>query len=120
MTFSYPLVFEQEESGAVSAYVPGLAVYAAADTRPKAEIAIREAVEAHLEALEELGRSLPTPASTVKVLRVAIRSRKAPEVAIVGPGALLASASSPAKAAAARRNGARGGRPRARGVRPRR
>jgi hypothetical protein len=32
MTMLYPIVLETEESGAVSAYVPGLPVYAAAET----------------------------------------------------------------------------------------
>jgi len=37
----YPIVLETEENGAVSAYVPGLPVYAAADSHAKAERAIR-------------------------------------------------------------------------------
>ena len=41
MTMLYPIVLETEESGAVSAYVPGLPVYAAAETHAKAEHAIR-------------------------------------------------------------------------------
>ena len=41
MTMLYPIVLETEESGAVSAYVPGLPVYAAADTHALAERAIR-------------------------------------------------------------------------------
>jgi hypothetical protein len=46
MTMLYPIVFETEESGAVGAYVPGLPVYAAADSHAKAERAIR-VVRAH-------------------------------------------------------------------------
>jgi hypothetical protein len=34
MTMLYPIVLETEESGAVSAYVPGLPVYAAAHEPP--------------------------------------------------------------------------------------
>ena len=41
MTMLYPIVLETEENGAVSAYVPGLPVYAAADSHAKAERAIR-------------------------------------------------------------------------------
>jgi hypothetical protein len=41
MTIHYPIVLETESSGAVSAYVPGLPVYAAAGSRTKAERAIR-------------------------------------------------------------------------------
>ena len=40
MTMHYPIVLESEESGVVSAYVPGLPVYAAADSHAKAERAI--------------------------------------------------------------------------------
>ena len=36
MTILYPIVLETEDSGAVSAYVPGLPVYAAAETLAKA------------------------------------------------------------------------------------
>ena len=41
MTMLYPIVLETEDNGAVSAYVPGLPVYAAADTprRPNARFA---------------------------------------------------------------------------------
>ena len=37
MTVLYPIVLETEDSGAVSAYVPGLPVYAAAETHARAE-----------------------------------------------------------------------------------
>ena len=50
MTVLYPIVLETEASGAVSAYVPGLPVYAAADTPAKAERAIRDVLTAYLEA----------------------------------------------------------------------
>ena len=50
MTMLYPIVLETEESGAVSAYVPGLPVYAAADTHAKAERAIRTMLTAYLSA----------------------------------------------------------------------
>jgi len=46
----YPIVLETEASGAVSAYVPGLPVYAAADSRAKAERGIRDVLSAYLEA----------------------------------------------------------------------
>ena len=38
MTTYYPIVLETETNGAVSAYVPGPPIYAAADTRAKAEL----------------------------------------------------------------------------------
>src|SRR5258708_7143243 len=50
MTVHYPIVLEMEATGAVSAYVPGLPVYAAADTQAKAERAIRDVLAAYLEA----------------------------------------------------------------------
>ena len=50
MTVHYPIVLETETSGAVSAYVPGLPVYAAADTYAKAERTIRTVLMAYLEA----------------------------------------------------------------------
>lgn len=50
MTVLYPIVLETEASGAVSAHVPGLPVYAAADTSAKAERAIRAVLTAYLEA----------------------------------------------------------------------
>ncbi len=49
MTMLYPIVLEIEESGAVSAYVPGLPVYAAAETHAKAEHAIRGVLTEVLE-----------------------------------------------------------------------
>ena len=48
MTMLYPIVLETEEDGAVTAYVPGLPVYAAADTYAKAERAIRGVLKAYL------------------------------------------------------------------------
>ena len=46
----FPVVIETETSGAVSAYVPGLPVYAAANTHAKAEQAIRSTLAAYLAA----------------------------------------------------------------------
>jgi len=112
MTPSYPIVFEREASGAVTAYVPGLPVYAAADTPLEAEEAIRGLLVTYLEDLQERGAGLPEPTVAVKVARVTGTERKA-SVVIVGPGALLGATRSRKKAAAARRNGALGGRPRA-------
>ena len=50
MTMLYPIVLETEENGAVSAYVPGLPVYAAADSHAKAERAIRVVLANYLNA----------------------------------------------------------------------
>ena len=82
MTMYYPIVIETETSGAVGAYVPGLPVFAAANTRTKAEQAIRETLAAYLEAHPE---SVPT--SELRVARVSSRPRST--VRILGVGALL-------------------------------
>ena len=105
MTTYYPIVIESEASGAVSAYVPGLPVYAAADTRAKAEQAIRETLAGYLEAHPD---SVPT--SDVRVARVSGARRT--NVHIVGVGALLGSGRSRRKARTSRKNGRLGGRPR--------
>ena len=103
MTTYYPIVIETETSGAVSAYVPGLPVYAAADTRPKAEQAIRATLAAYLGAHPD-----SAPTSHVRVARVSDGSK----VQLVGVGALLGTGRSPRKARASQLNGRLGGRPR--------
>jgi hypothetical protein len=82
-----------------------LPVFAAANTRPKAEQAIRETLAAYLEAHPE---SVPT--SDVRVARVSNGQRS--KVHIVGVGALLGTGRSRRKARASQRNGRLGGRPR--------
>ena len=104
MTTYYPIVIETETSGAVSAYVPGLPVFAAADTRTKTEQAIRATLSAYLEAHPE-SRST----SAVRVARVSDRQRS--KVQIVGIGALLGAGRSRRKARASQMNGPLGGRP---------
>jgi predicted RNase H-like HicB family nuclease len=101
MTTYYPIVIETETSGAVSAYVPGLPVYAAADTRAKVERAIRETLAAYLTAHPEA-----VPTSAVRVARVSDS-----KVQLVGVGALLGAGRSPAKARSSQANGRLGGRP---------
>ena len=105
MTTYYPIVIETETSGAVSAYVPGLPVFAAADTQAKAEQAIRGILAAYLEAHPD---SVPT--SAVRVARVSDGQRS--KVHIVGVGALLGTGRSRSKARASQMNGRLGGRPR--------
>ena len=105
MTTYYPIVIETEASGSVSAYVPGLPVYAAADTRARAEQAIRETLACDLDAHPH---SVPT--SHVRVARVSGAHRST--VHIVGVGALLGTGRSRRKARASQKNGRLGGRPR--------
>ena len=103
MTTYYPIVIETETNGAISAYVPGLPVYAAADTRSKAEQAIRATLAAYLVAHPDTA-----PTSSVRVARVSGGSR----VQLVGVGALLGAGRSRRKARASQLNGRLGGRPR--------
>jgi predicted RNase H-like HicB family nuclease len=105
MTVLYPVVLETEESGAVSAYVPGLPVYAAADTHAKAERAIRTVLTAYLEAHPD-----SRPDARVRVARLSTAPRT--KVDIVGPAALVGAHRSTSKARASRENGRLGGRPR--------
>jgi predicted RNase H-like HicB family nuclease len=102
MTTYYPIVIETETNGAVSAYVPGLPVYAAADTRAKAEQAIRATLAAYLSAHPD-----SAPTSAVRVARVSGGSR----VQLVGVGALLGAGRSQRKALSSKLNGRLGGRP---------
>jgi predicted RNase H-like HicB family nuclease len=104
MTIHYPIVLETEASGAVSAYVPGLPVYAAADSHAKAVRAIRGVLTAYLEAH-------PGSRSAAQV-RVARFSDGQTGVDIVGVAALVGARRSTRKARASRANGRLGGRPR--------
>ena len=108
MTRYFPVVIERETNGTFSAWVAGLpGVYAAADDRATAKRAIRSALEAHLNALEGLGKS-PTPRVDLFVLRSGVGEK----LSFTGIGALMGHRTSLAKAKAARVNGLRGGRPR--------
>ncbi len=49
MTAHYPVVIEREDSGAFSAYVPGLPVYAQESTRTKVERVIGQVLAAYLQ-----------------------------------------------------------------------
>lgn len=105
MTLLYPIVLETEDSGAVSAYVPGLPVYAAADSPAKAERALRAVLTSYLKA-----HPASRPAARVRVARLADTGRV--KVDIVGVAALVGARRTEAKALASRANGRLGGRPR--------
>ena len=113
MTVLYPIVLETEASGAVSAYVPGLPVYAAAETPAKAERAIRDVLTAYLE-MHPASR----PEARVRVARFSNRGKT--KVDIVGVAALVGAQRSATKALSSRRNGRLGGRPRTAGPAARR
>ncbi len=102
MTMLYPIVLETEDSGAVSAYVPGLPVYAAAETHPKAERAIRAVLTEYLHA-----HPATRPEARVRVARFSGKRT----VDIVGVAALVGGKRTAAKARASRANGRLGGRP---------
>ena len=105
MTLLYPIVLETEDTGAVSAYVPGLPVYAVADSHAKAERAIRTVLSAYLQAHPDT-----RPDARVRVARFSTTARA--KVDIVGPAALVGAHRSDTKARASRSNGRLGGRPR--------
>jgi predicted RNase H-like HicB family nuclease len=105
MTMLYPIVLETEDSGAVSAYVPGLPVYAAAETHAKAERAIRAVLTEYLNA-----HPASRPDARVRVARFSDRGKR--KVDIVSVAALVGAHRSATKARASRTNGRLGGRPR--------
>jgi hypothetical protein len=105
MTRLYPIVLETEDNGAVSAYVPGLPVYAAADSHAKAERAIRVVLTEYLNA-----HPTSRPDARVRVARFSEKAKT--KVDIVGVAALVGAHRSAIKAHASRTNGQLGGRPR--------
>ncbi len=107
----FTAVFEQESNGTLSAWIVELpGVYAAADSLKEARSAILEALDAHLAALQALGKA-PESRAEIGFVRYEPTSMPSKALRFVGLGALLGKKTSKAKAAAARRNGRKGGRP---------
>jgi hypothetical protein len=84
--------------------MPGLPVYAAADSHAKAEPAIRAVLTEYLNA-----HPATRPDARVRVARVSDQGK--PRVSVVGVAALVGAKRSDAKARASRANGRLGGRP---------
>ena len=65
------LVVVEEGPSSFGAYVPDLpGCVAAHETRQEALALIRDAIEFHIEGLEEAGQSIPKPSSTAEVVDV--------------------------------------------------
>jgi predicted RNase H-like HicB family nuclease len=113
VTKHYPVVLEHESNGTISAYVVGLpGVFAAADSELAAASAILDALRGHLAALRALPAARRRVRASLRVARVDHGRNREPEIRFVGLGALLGRRKSARKAAAARANGRKGGRPR--------
>jgi len=68
---AYTVVFELEEDGGYSAWVPDLpGCTSQGDTQEETLANIREAIECYVEGLHKLGRPAPEARTEVKVIEV--------------------------------------------------
>ncbi len=71
MSQRYTVVFEREEDGGFSVFVPDLPGCASqGDTHDEALANIREAIESYLGALAKLGQPVPEPRHSVETVQV--------------------------------------------------
>lgn len=70
----YLVIYERDEDGGWGAYLPDVpGVVALGASRDQVAERIREALAAYADEMRELGRGLPTPASSVGTLEVSLQ-----------------------------------------------